>query len=150
MADPLNGLITNGLGVDLPADAMIITATTFTLGPVNISVPVIGTGGSIPLQPGQVQDFYKPVDQVNLQPKQEPFYTPYQVPVKKKVVKITLKFGEKEIEKEYSVREDKLKIIIKVLNFVNRVKSGISMQVRNLKRIATKASVKILRFRKRD
>lgn len=142
--DKINGLITNGLGVGLPACAMMMTATTFTLGPVVITLG----GGSRPMPPGTAKDFYKPVDRINLQ--DPPFYTPYNVPVKKCIVKVNLKFGDREIEKEYAIREQRLKVLVKVLNFTKRVQGGISVMVVNMKKIATRASVRILRFRKRN
>ena len=147
--DKINGLLTGGLGIGLAATDMMITATVFTIGPISITV-LPDASGSKPLQAGEIKDFYKPVDPINRQPSSEPFYTPYQVPVKKKHVKVELKFGNFEIEKEYLVREDRIKVLIKVLNLVGRVQNGLRFTVRGLRRIATKAYVKVLRLRKRN
>jgi len=150
--DPINGLITNGLGVDLPACAMIMTATTFTLGPCSaaIVIPPAGyySGGSVPMAPGEAKNFYKPVDRVNLQPAKD-FYVQHKVPVKKRIVTVKLTFGDRTTEKEFMIRENKLVVLVKVMNFVKRVSGGISVKVADLKRVTTRAAVRILRFRKR-
>lgn len=146
-----NGLLTGGLGIGIPACAMIMTANIFTIGPCMVTITVKGDiGGSRPLAPGEIGSFYQPVA-----PELQPFkpevldkmYTPYQVPVLKDQITIRIKLGDKEIERQYLVRKNRRKIIINVLNLINNTKERMHVTAKNIKTVFHKAVVRITNFK---
>lgn len=155
MANLTNGLLTGGLGVDLPACAMIITAK-FNLGPCGVAVSVgesanFAAGGPV-LQPGEIHNLYQPVknvDSIRNTYTQPEYYVRPETPVKKNVVKLTFRFGEKETTKEYLVRAERLKIVVKLIDIVNRTKDKASIIVKGMKKLATRAKLGIKWIRNR-
>lgn len=146
-----NGLLTGGLGIGIPACAMMITATTFNLGPCGIDIKFVAdTGYSKVFQPGEIASMYQPVPD-NLQPFPpeilDKMYTPYQVPVEKTKIQFKLRIGEKVFEREYLVRANRRKIVIRVLNVVNATKDLMKATVKNLKTVFHKISVRVKNFK---
>ena len=126
-----------------------ITAGKFTLfcsTPLIRSEP-LSTGGSYPLQPGQILQLYQPVpdvDQYLVVPRnQEAEYFRQRVPV---TVKLLL--GDRSIEKEYLVPKEQAKIVVNVITLVNVTKERISASIKNIKRIYNRVAVKVSKFRR--
>lgn len=132
-----SGLITGGLG--LPACSGLIVnffgvttcLTIITNGPIS--------GGSIPLLPGEIQNFYTPVD--NQVSSQGRLAKPYVYD--KKVVKITVSYKKLKSEKEFMVNKTQEKILITVVNLVNTTRSRMKVTIENLKKLTNKIKIEI-------
>lgn len=157
MVNLTNGLLTGGLGVDMPACAMIMTAWHFNLGPCFFEAKVssVSSGGSKPLAPGEIHNFYKPIDPTifdkdfdpsiltNPLIQGEPQYV-------KTLVTVRIRVGERMVEREFAIPKRRAKIIVKVLNIMNSTKAKLTATVNRLTMTVHKISVKINRLRKRD
>ena len=129
------GLLTGGLG--RPACQGIITMLPFQLGcfkfvpPPPPPPPVIppsppGEGGVIPLAPGEIHDFYQPVDGEGL----EGTLADPSVYGKRMVrILVTSRFFEGE--KEFMVSEKRGKYIIKAVNIINNTKPHLIQKMLN-------------------
>lgn len=110
--------------------------------------PISGGGGPYPrdawnkFNPGDIQNFYQPV------PEQQQYYV---VPREKeaeyfrrhKIITMKIKLGDKTVEKEYSVPEDRARNIIKAASVVNTTISNITITATNIKRYVVDAVVTI-------
>lgn len=156
MEDLLNGLLTKGLGVDLPACKTLITMQ-FNLFTLDVSVPLgsAGYGGSPPLAPGEIHDFYKPIDPETFPDPLDPsFFTnpivtgePRTV---KEIVTIKMKIGDRIIEKEFAVPKKRIKIIVKVANIINSTRDKFNIVISNIKRVKNNITTRIFNFRSRN
>jgi hypothetical protein len=146
MMTPLSGIITGGLG--RPACAgMIINFFRLSCGITVIPPEGGSSGGSIPLAPGDIHNFYQPVQNL------PPYYIipqdqQWQYGKKVQVV-VTVKLGEKTIEKIYLVSQDKAKLIVKVANVANNTMERIKVIVNNLKRKIHDVHIFVSKLRKR-
>ena len=109
--------------------------------PVIPPIPPIGGGGggSRPFAPGEIQTFYKPVE--------DSLYKPGE---KKYPVTIKITFRGKVTEKYYLVGPKRGDIIITVLNLVNKVRDGISITVKNIRRVPSRIVAFIRNIRNKD
>lgn len=144
--EELSGLITGGLG--LPACRGLITARFHLIGcSIEVVVKVPGvSGGSIPFLPGQIHDFYRPVD--------SPYQVPYTFPLptdKKKIpVTIRITFMGKITEKNYMVNQKRRDIIVNVLNLINRIKDKMSVTVTGIKRVPARITAYVKNLRNNE
>ena len=150
MTDVAPGIVTFGLGSG--PDAMII-GNIFNLGffkvDVGVGSPIIppappplpdGGGGSRPLAPGEIQNFYKVVDnQYQLLP------TDRKIPV---TIKVT--FRGKTTEKYYLVGKKRADIIVTIINLQNRIKDGIAISVKSVKNLGSRISAFVRNVRNKD
>lgn len=135
-------IITRGLGRS--ACFGMITADPFGLVCLAIVPPRSLEAGSIPLEPGEIQDFYQPVPPEYVE---GTLADPRVWNKKKARIKI---FSDKfKIDKEYLVTEDKAKMIVKVLNIINATRSNMKVAITEVKRITTRAIVKVSNIRKK-
>lgn len=67
-----------------------------------------------------------------------------------KIITVKLNFAGKNMEKVYSVSENRAKTIIEVINVVNATKKRISVVASGLKHVTTEAVVKIRNLRLRN
>jgi len=116
---PMGVLITGGLGADAASGALI-TAAKWTLFSCDATITILDTssgGGSRPFAPGEIQNFYKPVQQYdpNL-----PDYIPVDLEtrLKNKVI-VKFKFNDIENEKEFVLSPKPYKLLVKILNVIN-------------------------------
>ena len=127
---------------------LITAGSSFTLFCTTTAVysEPIG-GGSRPMQPGEISQLYQPVPpelQYYVVPReQEAEYFRSRVPVT-----ITWKMGDRVIEKEYMVPEEKARILVNVMTAVNVTKERMSANLSGLKRVYTRAVVKLTNFRR--
>lgn len=137
------GIITGGLG--RPACQGMITMFPFSLYCAVVPAPLRG-GGSIPLAPGEIQNFYQPVDpSLGTKPVEGNFVDPSVYG--KKIVRIVLKFNGHTYESEYLVSEKRAKTVVKIINLVNATKARVRVMASNLHRVTTNALVKIKNLR---
>ena len=141
------GIITGGLG--RPACMGIITVLPFQLAcfkfipppppPTPIDKATAGQGGGvIPLEPGEIHDFYQPVDVDGL----EGTLADPSVYGKRMVkLKFTSRFFEGE--KEFMLSERHGKYAIKAANIVNSTMEGMKVTAKNIRHIATDGIIKI-------
>lgn len=112
-------LITNGLGSDASSGALITANKFHLLGCIAlIIIPNTSSGGgSRPLSPGEIQNFYKPV---HLPDQNSPDYIPVNLETKpKNKVIVKFKFNDIENEKEFILNRKPYKLFIKILNVIN-------------------------------
>ena len=140
-------IISFGLGGD--ATNMIINK--FSLGFLGLDIiiepPYIGSGGSAPMAPGEIQNFYTPIDQK--------IYDTH-----KKLVTIKFRLGTLESEGDFMLNPKPLNVLINVVNLINNTSNAISVSFKNIKykignvtfkNISTKiASVTIKKLRLKD
>ncbi len=97
-------------------------------------------GGSRVFAPGEIQNFYKPVEQ------------PYVIPLDKEKdyfnnnsqhVKIMIKIGKIKTEREYVIPKNKTKYIIKILKVINNTINSIKVNINSIKRITNDIIIKI-------
>lgn len=142
-------IITGGMGVNIPACQGLIMTTPFQL--LCILLPGV-SGGGIPLQPGEIHDFYKPVD-----PKLLKDLTEYPSEHDGELVDLSV-YGKKKVkviitsslfkgEKEFVITEKQRKILIEVGNFINVTQKHISVIAENIRNIASRAKVIVENFR---
>lgn len=137
------GIITGGLG--RPACHGMITMFPFSLYCAVVPAPLQG-GGSIPLAPGEIQNFYQPVDSsLGTKPSEGQFVDPRVYG--KKLVKVTLKFNEHTVHKEYLVTEKRAKHVITVVNLVNATRAKMKVMASNIHRVTTRAVVIVKNLR---
>jgi len=129
------GIITGGMG--RPACRSIITMSIFSLYADVSSV----TGGGIPLAPGQIKDFFQPVDTTNItqNPVEGDFVNP--AVYGKKLVRVGIKFNEHTMEKEYLISEQRAKHVISVINLVNGAKTRLNAVTSNIRTVTTRLNV---------
>lgn len=149
MVDVAPGIVTFGLGCDQTG---LIIGNIFNLGFIKVIVggspiipPVVppvggGGGGSRPLAPGEIQNFYKPVEEQPLYKADDRKY-----PV---VIKITIR--GKTTEKYYLVSRKRSDIIVTVLNVVNRIRDRIKIVVTDIRSGPKRIVAFVRNFRKSD
>lgn len=138
-----NGLLTKGLGVNLPACFSMITGR-FSLF-INISIlqrhPRGGGGGNkIIINPNTI---LQGEDQSLLD---HPIFTNEFIQLND-LITLKIKFGEREIEKEFIVPKLKMKPIVSVLQFLNITKNKVNIKINNIKEIKNKLFAKISKFK---
>ena len=151
MADVAPGIITFGLGGDQTG---LIIGNIFNLGffrvDVGIGSPIIpdrprdqGGGGSFPLRPGEIKNFYKVVN--------NQWQVPYVYPKNSKVpVYIKIKFGKTVVERHYLVNPKRSDMIIQVINLVNRVRDKYQITIKNIKSMKNRIGAIVTNIRKKD
>lgn len=104
--------------------------------------PHVGAHNQIP----NIQNFYHPVeDQPFLVPKdQEADYFR-----KFKAVELRIKFGEKEVVKEYRIPTNRAKYVVAVINLLNSTRDKIQVAVSGLKRLKHNIVVRVQNLHKR-
>ena len=139
------GLITYGLG--RPACQSLITMSPFQLAcfvPAPPPVPPkIDSGGSIPLEPGEIQDFYQPIDLDN----EGNFVDPSVYGKKHVVIRIKSEFFEGE--KEFLVPTKRVKGIVKAVNIMNTTITKMKAVAQNLVQFAIKASIRVKNLKRK-
>lgn len=145
------GLITYGLG--RPACKGIITMSPFQLACfIKVVKPPSTPGGSIPLAPGEIHGFYKPVDPDSFGklPTEGEFVDPKVYGKRKVLIKITSEYFKGE--KEYLVPINRVKVIVKVINIVNKTITHLRVGITNFKQLATKAKIiiKNLKWKRKE
>ena len=141
-------LITGGLG--LPANCGLIVSQfhvfsceiIVTIPPVDIGVSV---GGSKPLLPGEIANFYKPVEiqydkPIVLQHDKE---VPFIDSTSNNYVRIELVFNDKTYDKEFLTNTRTAKVITSVTNLINVTRGKVKVTLSKFKRIAVNAKVSI-------
>ena len=156
MFDSMNGIITGGLGVGLSASCNLITMK-FHIGkkchievvPIT-SIPT-NTGGSQPLAPGAVKNFFQPVGQPRIPiGANPPFYIPVTDKLGTKVgqFQFTVKWKDKEIIKDYVLPNRTGRIVINLLKITDVTREQIKIVSTNIKRIATNIKLKFHKYTK--
>lgn len=115
---------------------------------VNVQFSVTGyVAGSIPLAPGEIHNFYKPVEH---QPgwwirrdDLDPFAKP------KRLVHVVIKLGEQEFDKHLLMSDKSMRATISVANFINTTNKRITASVSNFTRVTTTATVQVRNFVKK-
>lgn len=150
MSYATSAIITKGLTCGIGADRSIcrkgIITSFFSLycdaeqpQPQQNPVP----GGSRPYAPGEIQNLYQPVDVSSMpyyivpRDKEAAFFTKY------KPVKIVLRLGEKTLEKEYIIPENRVKYVVKAFDILNKTKNTISITVSGIKKLTSNAIIAI-------
>lgn len=151
-----HAIITKGLSCGQTTaceNGTMITAGPFSLFCVNpIPEKQSGGGGGYmpnhvvrPLQPGEIAQLYQPVpdqQQYYVVPRdQEAEYLRRYLPVR-----IELKIGNVEVEKQFMVTTDKARIIFNNVQMMNTTKERISVAVSGLTRVVTEIVVKVTNF----
>jgi len=143
---PISGLITGGLGLNATEGMLTYNFHLFTV------FIITGGGGPYPhpnawnvIQPGKLAEFYKPVDTTSQTP---PFYVPVATPKNHVIVRVVI--GERTFEKEYLVPQQNTRIIVNVLNFINKTFIKGHVVISNIKRLTTNITVKIKNIIKRN
>ena len=142
------GLITKGLG--LPASSGLITMYFHLFATVTITVSGgAGMGGSLPLAPGEINNFYQPIVPESfsgIDPSliNHPIFVDHKDI--KKFVTIKIKFGDREIEKEYMVPIRRANIIIKAITIVNSTNHKVKAVINGLQILKRKIVAKISNF----
>ena len=103
-------------------------------------------GGSRPMQPGEISQLYQPVPE-EWQYIQVPREKEAEYFRRRKNVVISVNLGKFKTTKEYLVPEEKAKIMFNIVNALNVTRERMSVRVTNMKRIYTKAIVKLTSFR---
>ena len=138
------GIITGGLG--RPACKGMIINAPFQLACFVVEIPKKAvSGGSIPLAPGEIQGFYKPVDpSIYTQPTEGNLVDPSVFGKTVVKVRVTSKFFEGE--KEYLLTDKKAKFVITAANIANVTTKQIKVMAQNIKTIANTAKTWIKNF----
>ena len=140
-------IITGGLG--RPACEGMIINMPFQLACFQfippIPLPAIpppppGKGGSIPLAPGEIQDFYTPVDFNG----EGDLAKPSVYGKRMITIKMLSKFFD--VEKEFMISERKVKYVIKAANVVNNTMVNMKVVATNIKNLASRGITAIKRF----
>jgi hypothetical protein len=152
----MGGILLKGLGA--PACCGLILAQ-FNLAKccqytVTVTSPIQYDGGSRPLAPGEIHQFYTPVSPTGrVTPGIKPleYLTPYNPPRPVDKIVVELKVKDKDpIVKEYYVPQYHSKVILQVTRFTAGTAGIISVSVTNLKNeFKKKIQVFIDKFTKR-
>lgn len=151
--DLMGGILTKGLGA--PACCGLILAQ-FNLArccqyTIEVTVPQYD-GGSKPLAPGEIHNFYTPVGTggVSKNPlKGLDYLQPYNPPRPVEKITITLTTKDKTITKEYFVPKYNSKILIRVNRFIVGTAGVINVTITNFTtQLKDKINVIINKFRK--
>lgn len=142
-------IITGGMGVGIPACRGLIMALPFQL--LCIVLPGV-SGGGIPLQPGEIQDFYKPIDpkifkDLTEQPGiQDGEFVDVSVYGKRKV-KIIVASSLFKGEKEFMITERQKRTIVEASNLINTTFKYMSIVAEDIRSIASRAKIIIENLR---
>jgi len=147
MFDSMNGIITGGLGVGLPACCNLITMR-FHLGKrchIDVIPPVIPPvhiqepgGGSYPMAPGSAKNIFQPVGQPRIPIGANP---PFYVPVSDKLgdkagqFKFTVVWDNKEVIKDYVLPNRSGRIVINLLQITDVTRDKIKIMSTNIRKI---------------
>lgn len=109
-------------------------------------VQYVAAGGSRVYQPGEYADSWKYVDPTTGQTSSEPWLV---VPRehegqyfnKGKIITIKLVWGDKQLERQYSINERVAKRVIEATNFVNTTKERMKITASTIKKVTTTAIV---------
>jgi len=137
-----SGLITGGLGLPACSGLIVNTfgvTTCLTIIPIRESGG--SSGGSIPLLPGEIQNFYTPVDTQVTKTNTGNLAKPGIYG--KKIVKITVSYKKMKTEKEFMINKEQEKMLVNILNLMNTTKSRIKITIDNLKKITNKLKIEI-------
>ncbi len=143
---PAGAILTNGLGCDAGRGLAIITQFNLWLDVTVTIIPHTTPGGSYPLYPGEIQNFYTPV---NVDPA---YLVPYVNPLKppRSLVIIRVAFKEHVKEMEYLVGPRRANVVITVMKLLEATRRRISVVGASIRKVASRASVLIRRLRKRN
>lgn len=121
MSLPPYGIITKGLG--LPAcKGLIVGHFYLGLFKVEVVVDTGGGGGSRPLRPGEIQDFYKPVEPDKTFNQKKDYYN----------VTVRVTMAGKTTSSFFQVRPGYGKVIAKIINIKQALQNNISVMITNL------------------
>ena len=149
----IQAIITKGLTCG--ATTACQSGTVIMTGPwqlfclTSMPEPVIlppGAAGGKTLQPGEIARLYQPVPD-EWQYIQIPRDKEAEYFRKRKVVKVEFNFKSINITKEYSIPEEKAKIIYKLANMYNVTRDRITVGGSFIKRLYTTARVRVTGFR---
>lgn len=135
---PISGLITGGLG--LPVGMGILTYH-FSLFGTRLNVST-GSGYSKVFQPGEIANFYKPVNPTTPQPIQPPFYIPVTLN-KQELITVEFTFGDNTFMKEYVVSKRRLSAVVKILKFVDVTRREITAKLVSVNRVTTEIKMSV-------
>lgn len=120
-----SGLITGGLGNPACCGMITMQFHLFKCKIEIITPPVSGGGGgSYPLGPGQIQNFYKPVNP-------DKFYTPRKPLYQTIILRVTI--DGKTTVREYKTFPVIAKAIANIINITNVVFDSINVRVQTIK-----------------
>jgi len=118
-----SGLITGGLGNSACCGLITMQFHVFKCK-IEVIVPSGGGGGSYPLAPGQIQNFFKPVNPGK-------FHIPRDTLQQTIIVKITM--NGKVTTKEYKTYPVVAKIIAKIINIKDVTRDAVKIRVDYIK-----------------
>ena len=140
-------IITKGLDCGSACDGLI--TTHFSLYCPSLGPLVDSGGGPYPYpawnryEPGQIQDFYQPVEQDLIVPRdQEAEYFR-----RKRIIVMKVNIGSFSFEKEYAVPIQRAKIIVSIINVINTTQERFQIAVNSIKRIVTAITIQVKKLR---
>ena len=157
---PTGAILTQGLGVEANRGMLTISwgmcAFDLDVGPIYYAGDIVG--GSKPMMPGEIANFYKPVPvNENGFPKiptvgqEPPFYVPadetYDPANIPTLVTVKAKFGKREIQKEFLMPRKKADTLVKVIKFSKS--NGVRVKVKNFASMLRKAAIQLKSFGKK-
>jgi hypothetical protein len=135
-AFPAGVLLTNGLGHNACSGGLI-TAAKWSLFGCDASIVIVPAvspsgGGSRVFLPGEIQNFYQPIDQTSDNNLSD--YKPIDVEYKpKNVIKVKIKINDIESEREYVLKRKPYKMLVKILNIINITDRIAKITLKNIK-----------------
>jgi len=145
------GILTKGLGIGLNACSTLIIGN-FRLGGKHGIHCRIDVVGSIPLKPGEIQNFLKPVDtskmskpfdNITTTPELSSINLPHNI-VPKGYVKIAISIGDVRNEREFLVPIHKAYVILKMTSFINDTTNRIKLSINKFKVVHHNIKTKML------
>jgi hypothetical protein len=137
--DYMGGILTKGLGGPACCGLIIAQFNLAKCCQYTVTVtPAQYDGGSLPLAPGQIQNFYSPVNPDGTSSNKLtplPYLTPVAAPREIEKISITLKVKDRDepLLREYFVPKYKSKVLINITRFVASSFGIVSVTTSNLK-----------------
>ena len=156
MFDSMNGIITGGMGVGLPACCSLITMK-FHLGkrcnieitPVVPPQPLQTSGGSLPMAPGSAKNFYQVVGEPRVPiDTHAPYYIQTNIENKAGQFTFTIQWDDKDIVKNYIIPNNSGRILIKLLQINDMTRTKIKVISSNIINVTNKVKVLFHKYTK--
>ena len=93
-------------------------------------------------EPGEIQDFYQPVEPFIIPRDQEAEYFR-----RKKIIMMKINIGSFSFEKEYAVPIERAKIIVSIITVINTTQERFQIAVNSIKRIMTRIAIQVKKLR---
>ncbi len=116
----------------------------FNLAGCRVNVAVVRGGGTIPMAPGEIQNFYTPVDDAGEWWVRIDDLDPFKKP--KRLVKVEVEFKDKKTEKVYLVSERTSTMMVNIANLINRFDELIRPKITKFAQVTTRTVVTIKNF----